>query len=338
MARPVREPPTSSAIVPALVRLVASQGGDAATLVSRFGLPADVGEHDEVPVQTSLVDDLLEAAAHELGEPALALRLPGELPLRRYCLAELAARSAATVGESLQAIAKFGSFVDPRFAFELDGTSWHQRTPRHLRGVGKHTEDFVLAYVLVHLRAATGVAITPTRVWLAHARPSRIEPVHRAFGTLDVHFGLPDSGFELPDDALAIPLVTGDPRAFATAASLADAALAARPSSNELAPRVTAYLAKALTATADEVAKAMHMSARTLQRRLEGEGTTFSEVLDGAREQLARQLVADLSLGLADIADRVGFADLATFTRAFKRWTGLPPGQFRRSIQPPSPA
>jgi len=331
MARPVREPPTSSAIVPALVRLVASRGGDAATFAARFGLDADVGDHDEVVVASGLIDDLLDAAALELGEPALALRLPGELPLRRYCLAELAARSAATVGDSLRAIARFGSFVDPRFAFELTGTRWYQRTPRHPRGVGKHTEDFVLAYVLMHLRAASAMAIAPTRVWLAHARPSRVEPLHRAFGTLDVNFGLPDSGFELPADALAIPLVTGDPRAFATAASLADAALAARPASNELAPRVTAHLAGSLTATAEDVARALHMSARTLQRRLEAEGTTFSEVLDGAREQLARQLVADVSLGLADIADRVGFADLATFTRAFKRWTGLPPGQFRRS-------
>jgi len=73
------------------------------------------------------------------------------------------------------------------------------------------------------------------------------------------------------------------------------------------------------------------MSSRTLQRRLEREDTTFTEVLDGVREELARSLLPDHALSLAEIAYRIGFSDLATFSRAFKRWTGKPPGQFRRS-------
>ena len=336
MSRPEREPPSPSAIVPALLRHVATLGADAAALAIRFGLPADAGERDEIDVTPGTVDELLEAASVLLGEPALAIRLPGELPLRRYCLAELAARSAATVRDSLAVIARYGSFVDPRFVFELVDSDpvavWRQHTPRHPRGVGRHSEDFVLAYVITHLRAATGQPVGPTQVWFAHARPRGLEPLHRFFATPELAFGEPSSGFELHRRFLDLPLVTGDARTFATATNLADAALEARPRSHELAPRVAAHLAGAMTASADDVARAMHMSARTLQRRLEAEGTTFSEVQDGAREQLARQLVADLGLGLAEIADRVGFADLATFTRAFKRWTGSPPGQFRRSL------
>jgi AraC-like DNA-binding protein len=336
MSRPAREPASPNAIVPALLRHVAATGADAAELARRFGLPADAGERDEIDLTPATVDELLDAASVMLGEPALAIRLPGELPLRRYCLAELAARSAATVRDSLAAIARFGSFVDPRFAFELVDTGpvavWHQRTPRHPRGVGRHSEDFVLAYVITHLRAATGHAVGPTQVWFAHARPRRLEPYHRFFATSALAFGEPSSGFELHRALLDLRVVTGDARTFATATNLAEAELQARPRSHELAPRVTAFLAGAMTATADDAARAMQMSARTLQRRLEAEGTTFSEVLDGAREQLARKLIADLRLGLAEIADRVGFADLATFTRAFKRWTGSPPGQFRRSL------
>jgi AraC-like DNA-binding protein len=83
----------------------------------------------------------------------------------------------------------------------------------------------------------------------------------------------------------------------------------------------------------DSVAAVLHLSARTLHRRLEAEGTRFGEVLDGVREGRARRLLRETALPLAEVAYRAGFADLATFSRAFKRWTGLPPGAFRQRAQ-----
>jgi AraC-like DNA-binding protein len=83
-------------------------------------------------------------------------------------------------------------------------------------------------------------------------------------------------------------------------------------------------------ADAAEVAETMHMSVRTLQRRLEEEGTRFGAVLDRARLELARTALSNPSATLTEVAFRLGFGDLATFSRAFKRWTGMPPGQWRR--------
>ncbi len=85
------------------------------------------------------------------------------------------------------------------------------------------------------------------------------------------------------------------------------------------------------SATMDTVAHALHMSARTLQRRLELEGTSFSEVTEGVRRDLACTWLAEPSLSLAEVGFRLGFADMATFSRAFKRWTGKPPGTWRRT-------
>jgi AraC-like DNA-binding protein len=84
-------------------------------------------------------------------------------------------------------------------------------------------------------------------------------------------------------------------------------------------------------ATIDAVAEAMHMSGRTLQRRLEAEGVSFSEIVDGVREKLARRWLADPAKSLAEVGFGLGFSDLAAFSRAFKRWTGKPPGTWRRS-------
>jgi AraC-like DNA-binding protein len=72
------------------------------------------------------------------------------------------------------------------------------------------------------------------------------------------------------------------------------------------------------------------MSARTLARRLEEEGTSFTSVVEAVQRELACRLAADASLPLGEVAYRVGFADPATFSRAFKRWTGQTPGGYRR--------
>ena len=72
------------------------------------------------------------------------------------------------------------------------------------------------------------------------------------------------------------------------------------------------------------------MSGRTLQRWLEDEGVRFSLLLDSLRERVAWKLLAEARAPAREIAYRVGFSDLATFSRAFKRWTGGRPGAWRR--------
>jgi AraC-like DNA-binding protein len=80
----------------------------------------------------------------------------------------------------------------------------------------------------------------------------------------------------------------------------------------------------------DEVARAFGMNRRTLARRLRTSGTTFREVLDGARFDTARGLLQGSGASLADIALKLGYADATAFTRAFRRWSGSSPAAWRR--------
>ena len=70
---------------------------------------------------------------------------------------------------------------------------------------------------------------------------------------------------------------------------------------------------------------------------MEAEGTSLTAVADETRAEVARELLADPALPLGEVAYRAGFADLATFSRAFKRWTGTSPGRYRREIASTSP-
>lgn len=81
------------------------------------------------------------------------------------------------------------------------------------------------------------------------------------------------------------------------------------------------------------VAAALHVSVRTLQRRLHACGQTWQQVLDRSREELARQYLADHGLSLTDIALLLGFSEQSAFTRAFKRWRGQTPAQVRKRLR-----
>ena len=84
--------------------------------------------------------------------------------------------------------------------------------------------------------------------------------------------------------------------------------------------------------TADSVAKALGMSARTLRRRLEAENTTFQELRDALRKGRALEHMRESQLTISEIAYLLGFGETSAFHRAFRRWTGKTPAQYRREI------
>lgn len=79
----------------------------------------------------------------------------------------------------------------------------------------------------------------------------------------------------------------------------------------------------------DELTRLLGMSARTLRRRLEKEGTSYQRIKDTARRDIAIGLLRDQRLSAVTVAERLGFSDPSAFHRSFRRWTGRSPGQFR---------
>lgn len=99
-----------------------------------------------------------------------------------------------------------------------------------------------------------------------------------------------------------------------------------------IAARITSLLATQLTNTVPDrarIAAQIGMSERTLQRRLAEEGTSFQEILENTRHYLARELLRNTRLSLNEVAMRLGFAEPSAFFRAFKKWQGCTPGQYR---------
>jgi AraC-like DNA-binding protein len=117
---------------------------------------------------------------------------------------------------------------------------------------------------------------------------------------------------------------------------VADSQLAELPPESALfSDRVRALVARELATprlSTSWVARKMRMSARTLARRLEQENTTFFALLDEARRVRALRLMEDRALNLTEIAMVLGFAHVASFHRAFRRWTGRTPAEYRHGL------
>jgi AraC-like DNA-binding protein len=109
--------------------------------------------------------------------------------------------------------------------------------------------------------------------------------------------------------------------------------LAKIPTSARFSQRVRACILSMLPLgrlTADAVAARFSMSNRTLRRRLEEEATSYQEILDDVRAELARHYLTKEKRGIDEVAFLLGFSDPSAFTKAFRRWTGQTPADFVR--------
>jgi hypothetical protein len=163
--RPAREAASASALAPALLRYVASRGVDAVLLADRAVLELADAEREDVAVTSASLATMLGLAASLLGEPHLGLRLPLELPFRRYDAA-LAARVAASPRDVLRAIARLAPLVFPRLEAnvveEADEAQLCTRIGSTPRGLGVHVDEYVLAFALVHCLRG-GAVVFPRR-------------------------------------------------------------------------------------------------------------------------------------------------------------------------------
>jgi AraC-like DNA-binding protein len=82
----------------------------------------------------------------------------------------------------------------------------------------------------------------------------------------------------------------------------------------------------------DEVARALGLSARTLKRKLALTGVSYSELVDRERHALSLRLLQNKRLSLDEIAQKLDYSSLTNFARAFRRWTGVPPGHYRKQL------
>ncbi|MGY2487989.1 AraC family transcriptional regulator ligand-binding domain-containing protein [Cupriavidus sp. CP313] len=191
-----------------------------------------------------------------------------------------------------------------------------------------------MAAAAVLLREVCGDAFSLARFTL---KANRV-PMGQASEIVRRVFGMsPDTSARLNSLAfdralLSRPLPQADPVTVSMCEQMCGRLMESRRVRAGAAATIRQYLnvvPGAMSSTLEDMARLMNTSQRTLKRRLQDEGTSYRTLLAEARGGFAKQLLLDHSLTLTEIAVRLGFSDLSSFSQAFKRWYGVAPTTFR---------
>ena len=190
--------------------------------------------------------------------------------------------------------------------------------------------DAVLAAIANIMRDICGDAWRPSEVFFAHSPPHDIGPLREHFQA-PVRFDSALSAVRFPAKWLTKSVVGADPQRLRLAQS--EASAADRGALADTVHRAVRTLLLYGRASGADVAEALAMHRRTLNRRLSAEGMTFQQVLDRVRFAVAKELLENSALPVSEIAYALGYADSVAFIPAFRRWTGTTPGLWRQSLR-----
>ncbi len=326
-----------SQLLPLLLAHMASRGrGEAAAaLVAEFDLPEPTGD----PIREMLVPLdvhrlVCDRAAMLLSDPFLGLHVAAESPRGKYGLVEFTTRSAPTLGAGLRRTVKYLRLLSDVIEIRVDedehGATIVHRIPGQKDASGRHANEFALATVLRFGRENSGVRIVATAVDFAHPEPEDVSELHAYFGTTQMRFDRGENRLHLAPDVLALPVLTKDEALLAWLDQHAEKSLPPAGPLPGLRRCIQEGLGRPPGPTLESVAAAFHMTPRTLQRRLGEASTSFQAELDAVRDELATTYLENPKLSIYEVALLLGFADQGAFERAFRRWRGVTPKQFRK--------
>jgi AraC-like DNA-binding protein len=195
--------------------------------------------------------------------------------------------------------------------------------------------EFRLAVAMRYVSAAIGRPLPAIEVEFAHPRPGDPREAAALLGC-PVRFGAPRMAVTFEAGALDWPIPTQDDALCALLRDHGDLLLAQRrdarpPFAQEVERRFLERLPYG-GATAEELSRQMGLSMRSFQRRLAEEGLTLRELGESLRRDLAMRYLEDPSFTVAQVGCLLGYAGPSAFTAAFRRWTGLAPTEWRRSL------
>jgi AraC-like DNA-binding protein len=278
----------------------------------------------------------LNLTANALGDEFLGFHLAQLPDLREMGLLYYVAASSETLGDALQRAARYSSISneglslscfkaeDIRIAFDYVGIARHS---------DRHQIEFFMTLLIRVCRQLTGLRLVPSRVRITHRRAHQGSSEMAAYFGPNIRFGAKTDELTFTEGTKDEKVTSADPYLNELLVANCEQALARKRTKrgafrvaveNAIVPWLPHGKARAAP-----IAAKLGLSQRTAARRLASEGVTFSEVLEGLRDDLARQYLSDPDLSISRIAWLLGYQEVSAFTHAFKRWSGKTPRQER---------
>jgi AraC-like DNA-binding protein len=313
-------------------------GHDAASILSAVGLDDAILADPDGLVETSVAMALLARAVEHTGDDDLGLHLGEYAELGSFDVHFYAMASSPTLGAAYERLCRYQRLIHETSRVDLEIGSDTAVLRHQLAGGGavpRHTAEFLLTAWVRAGRIVTGVDWTPREVHFAHPAPPDASE-HARFFRAPVHFAMASNALVLSTRLLQTPCARADEALASVLDRYAAGRLEQSPRTSGIADRVRSELGDELRGgepTAARLAARLKMSVRSLNRLLAAEGTSYQELLDAIRRDLAERHLASDHVSISEIAFLLGFSELSSFHRAFKRWSGRTPAQFRQEFR-----
>lgn len=334
-----RVPTISIKAVGKIVDAAEASGVRPEELYRAVGLdPSLLGDADN-RIPYSQIVELYETAAHLTGDDAFGLHLSERTSPKVFDLLGYVLLNSPTLGEAVGRIVRYHSIWTDGAGYDLEIKGELARLGYHYVNLdaelSRHDCEMTLAITLRFARLATGVDWTPLEVSFKHAAPTDTSEHRRIFRS-PVRFSRPANEIIFDSSLLNLPIVEADAALCAVLDRHAEELLAKFPRRGGIAEEVRALLFEALNggdASLEAISQQMGTSPRTLQRKLKEEGTTHQDLLDEIRRDLSKRYLIEPQMAICEVAYLLGFSEPSAFHRAFRRWTGITPREYRRSAQ-----
>lgn len=337
----VSDPGSVGLVAPLVIRPIL--GGlralraDVAAILARAELDPACFEDPQARLRWSDAVRLWDAAVDVTGDAELGLHLAERADLDEFDLLGQILRASPS---PLAAFDRFQRYV--RLAADGVGLALERLPDRFVvehRGAGgvaipRASAEYVLGLAVVLGRQLLGRELRPALVEFRHPEP-RDTRVHARLFCAPVVFGAPRNALAIPGSLAGGALPGANASLLQVLERYATRLVDELPPEGDFVGRVRHLLETQLVGgdpTAAAAAARLHMSVRTLRRRLAERGTTHTRLLAEVRREVAERLLARPELDLGEITWRLGFSEPSAFHRAFRRWTGTTPGERRREL------
>lgn len=324
----------------AIAKALEHNGVDSTRIFQAAGIPASMLKNDplcRLPVDT--LTRLYKVCVDVTHNPYFGLTVSKFIQVSNLHALGYALAASSSLMAFCQRLERFFRLASQACEIEIieSGQEVSLRT-RMFVPVCAETEDAFLGFVVLAMRQLYKPEFNPVRVELSHSMPRDGGKPYEAIFRAPVKFAQPAPMLVLSRNDLQQPLAGACAELAQLNDNLATNYIARLDKSDVVSAvrqKIIEYLPNG-DCTRDKVASAMCMSPTTLQFKLSQCDTSFADLMDSTRRQLACSYVQQSSLSITEITFLLGFSDTSNFTRAFKRWEGASPTDYRRQARPPA--
>lgn len=288
-----------------------------------------------VPVETYL--HIQESAAELVHDPYFGLHMGEFAEAGSWSILGYLMMNCQTLGEAVEKSGRYsriiGNLIEARAELGFNKIKAIFFTPPHAPAMSRHCFDSTFASSVRMMRTLTGQPLNPLEVTFIYPEPEARAEYERIF-CCPVKFEQNHNSLTLDMSLVNMPIRLANPALLEHFERYAQVFLAQLERKDETTRAVTKIILARLddeSLSIEKVAREMAMSVRTLQNRLEAEGVAFSELLRDIRRRLAQQYLRQ-NYTVEQITYLLGFSEPSVFRKAFKKWSGVTPREYRQGV------